>query len=62
VVEKASYDGSVATLDTACGSSGITMVLNEPVLRASNPAANLSSVAEELLEELRSALHNQTRV
>jgi hypothetical protein len=55
-------DGSSVTLDTACGTSGICLVLNETVLKASNPAGNISSVAEELLEELRSALHNQTRV
>jgi hypothetical protein len=55
-------DGSSVTLDTACGTSGISLVLNETVLKASNPAANISSIAEELLETLRAALHNQTRV
>jgi hypothetical protein len=55
-------DGSSVTLDTACGTSGVSLVLNETVLRASNPAANISSVAEELIEELEACLHNQTRV
>lgn len=55
-------DGSSVTLDTACGSSGVSLVLNEAVLKASNSAGNISSIADELLRELRSALHNQTRV